>query len=122
MSLSACQRCLGGSWYWVSSFLLVEQSLWRLQATTMNIIVELRGLEQLRALGCMAMTDIALLKLSEHQTLKSLELGCNTHFTDTGIAALAAMQGAHPQLSSDPVCGLASMEVFALDVLCSADG
>ena len=60
----------------------------------MEIIVELRGLEQLRALGCTAMTDAALLKLSEHQTLKSLELGCNTNFTNTGIAALANMQGA----------------------------
>ena len=66
----------------------------------MEIIVQLRGLEQLRALGCTAMTDAALLKLSEHQTLKSLELGCNTNFTDRGIAALAAMQGALSQLSS----------------------
>ena len=69
----------------------------------MNIIVELRGLEQLRALGCTAMTDAALLRLSEHQTLKSLELGCNTYFTDTGIAAVAAMQGAHSQPSSTPI-------------------
>ena len=65
-----------------------------LQDRTMNIVVELRGLEQLRAFGCTAMTDAALIKLSEHQTLKSLELGCNTHFSDTGIAALANMHSA----------------------------
>ena len=71
-----------------------EESCPHLQDSTMNIIVELRGLEQLRAFGCTSMTDAALIKLSVHQTLKSLELGCNTHFSDTGIAALANMHSA----------------------------
>lgn len=63
----------------------------------MDVIVELSRLEQLRAFGCTALTDTALIKLSQHPALKSIELGCNSHFSNRGIAALANLQSAYLQ-------------------------
>ena len=62
----------------------------------MGIINELCGLEQLRAFGCTALTDSSLVKLAQHPSLKSLELGCNSNFSDVGIRALATVQSRFP--------------------------
>lgn len=70
----------------------------------MDVIVGLCGLEQLRAFGCTALTDNALVKLAQHKTLKSIELGCNNSFSDLGIAALARLQSRFCHLPFPGIC------------------
>jgi hypothetical protein len=44
--------------------------------------------------GCKALTDAGLAHMAPLQSLVRLEVGCNVHFTDSGIAMLAALRGA----------------------------
>jgi hypothetical protein len=65
------------------------------QDDAMDVIACMRGLKQLRIVGCTKLTDGALAKLGALPKLTHLDVGCNIHFSDAGIASLAAVASAH---------------------------
>ena len=60
----------------------------------MEVVARMRGLKQLRIVGCTQLTDGALAQLARLPRLTHLDIGCNIHFSDSGIASLAAVASA----------------------------
>ena len=62
------------------------------QDDAMEVVSRL-GVRQLRMVGCPQLTDAALGRLAAMPALTHLDIGCNVHFSDHGVASLAAAAG-----------------------------
>ena len=71
----------------------------------MEVVARMRGLKQLRIVGCTQLTDKALARLAVLPRLTHLDIGCNIHFSDGGIASLAAVTSALTPVSTRPFSG-----------------